>query len=99
MKKNKFVRGLSLIIFGAICGWGVAYAKNTSTHQPATNADQIQSQNTRHKMPHSQRKEAAARLKVAYVQDRENRLLTIAHAHRGYTGQGKEGGQNEHKPN
>lgn len=93
MKKNKFVTGLSLIIFGTVCGWGVAYAKNTPTHKSAANADTIQSQNTRHKMPHSQRKKAAARLKVAYVQDRDNQLLTIAHAHRGYTGQGKEGGQ------
>ena len=29
MKKNKFVRGLSLIIFGAVCGGGGRMLKTT----------------------------------------------------------------------
>jgi hypothetical protein len=87
MKTNKFVRGLSVTILVSFFGGGVAYANNAL---PASH--QILSQNARQKMPHSKRKEAAARLKGDYVQQRENQLLEIAHAHRGYTGQGQAGG-------
>ena len=86
MKTTIFLSGLSMTILVTLFGGGVVYAKNTSP------AIQIQSQNARQKMPHSKRKEAAARLKGDYVQQRENQLLEIAHAHRGYTGQGQAGG-------
>ena len=81
-----------MTILAAFLGGGVAHATGASSNNPAANAGQIQSQNKRQKMPHSQRKAAAVRLKHSYVQERENRLLTIAHAHRGYTGQGMAGG-------
>ena len=94
MKKNKFVRGLSLIIFGAVCGWGVAHAKgDTSTHDQITNADQIQSKNSRHKLPHADRKAAAVRLKQSHGQQHQQQLHDIARLEKGYTGNGQRGEQ------
>jgi len=88
MKKNKFVTGLSLIIFGAVCGWGVAYAKDdTSTNDQKTNAEQVQSQNKRHKLPHVDRKAAAVRLRDTHEQQRQQKLVDSANTGNGQRGQ------------
>ncbi|UOA07308.1 hypothetical protein [Methylobacter sp. S3L5C] len=94
MKKNKFVTGLSLIIFGVIWGWGVAYAKgDNSTPDQINNSDQIQSRNSRHKMPHSDRKASAVRLRQSHGQQHQQQLQGIAKLEIGYTGNGQRGEQ------
>ena len=88
MKKNKFVMGLSLTIFVALCGGGVAHAKGgTSTHDQKTNAEQIQSQNKRHKLPHVDRKAAAVRLRDTHEQQRQQKLVDSANTGNGQRGQ------------
>jgi hypothetical protein len=88
MKKNKFVRGLSLTIFVALCGGGVAYAESdTSTNDQITNADKIQSQNSRHKLPHVDRKAAAVRLRDAHELQRQQKLVDSANTGNGQRGQ------------
>ncbi len=94
MKKNKIVTGLSLIIFGAACGWGVAHAESkTSTHDQKTNAEQVKSQNKRQKLPHADRKEAAVRLKATHKQQHQQKLVESAQLEKGYTGNGQRGEQ------
>ncbi|MCX7102828.1 MAG: hypothetical protein NTX38_15440 [Methylobacter sp.] len=71
--KNKLTKVLCLTtLVASLCG-GVAYARNGSNLPRATEAEQIKSQNTRHKTPHSDRKSAAMRLKMSYTQQRQER--------------------------
>ena len=94
MKNTKLVTGLSLIIFSAILGMGLANAKShKSSNTEITNADQIQSQNKRHKMPHGNRKAAAVRLKQTHELQHQQKLLNSAQLEKGYTGHGQRGGQ------
>jgi len=88
MKNNKWLVGLSLIIFSAIWGGGVANA--TSSNQ-MTKAVQIQSQNKRHKMPQADRKAAALRLKQTYAIQQQQKLVKRALLKKGYTGHGQRG--------
>jgi hypothetical protein len=81
MTKNKFVIGMSLTMLVALWGGGAAYAEDTSTDKPETKAEQIQSQNTRHRMPHSERRAAAARLKVANQGARDNEMARQVREH------------------
>ena len=94
MKKNKFVTRLFLTIFVALCGGVVAHAKgNTSAHNQITNADQVKSQNKRHKLPHVDRKAAAVRLKQSHQQQHQQKLTGSARLKKGYTGNGQRGEQ------
>ena len=96
MKKNKLAMGLSLTILVALYGGGVAQAvQGNHSQNPAGVSDPIASQNLHNKgikSPHSSRKTAAKRLKVAHQQQHQQELQKRAMAHHGYTGHGKAGG-------
>ncbi len=94
MKNTKLVTGLSLIIFSAIWGIGLTNATDhKSSLTEKTNADKIQSQNKRHKMPHIDRKAAAVRLKQSKVHQHQQQLADSAQLEKGYTGHGQRGGK------
>jgi hypothetical protein len=103
MKKNKLVMGLSLAILAGLWGGGVAHAVSpnaspTAQNNPGASAqaprgpvDPVQSQNARQKMPLSQRKAAALRLRGVYQQQHHNNLMAFAQTQHGYNGQGQMG--------
>jgi len=81
MKKNKWVKGLCLTILAATVGGGsLAYAEKdeNSSISELKAGDQIPSQNQRQKMQHSQRKEAAQRLKAKHYQTRAKEMADHA---------------------
>jgi len=71
MKKINVAMGLSLTILVALYGGGVAQAvQGNHSQNPAGVSDPIASQNPNYKgikSPHSSRKEAAKRLKMAHL--------------------------------
>ena len=93
MKKNKLARGLCLTILVAFCGGGVAHAAGTSSQNPMSNGDPIQSHNSRHKTPHADRKAAAARLRVttqtARADDMARQVSEHGRSHHGHNGGAK----------
>lgn len=94
MKKNKFVLGLSLTILVSLMGGGVAYAVKATSQKPAGVSDPIVGQNPHYKgikSPHSSRKAAAKRLKVAHQKQHQQELQKWAKTHHGYTGHGQTG--------
>ena len=95
MKKNKLAMGLSLTILVALWGGGIAYAAGAPSQNPAGVGDPIAAQNPHYKglkTPHSSRKAAAKRLKVAHQKQHQQELKNWTKAHHGYTGHGQTGG-------
>lgn len=82
MIKNKLAIGLSVAILSALWGGGFAHAKTTNTakiakaspHSPMSEGEPVKSHNDRQKTPHSDKKAAAARLKVEFKQTKANEI-------------------------
>jgi len=78
MKKNKLATGLCLTFLVAFWGGSLAYAQGDSSQNALKAGDQIPSRNQRQKMQHSQRKEAAQRLKAKHYQIRAKEMADHA---------------------
>ena len=91
--KNKLSKVLCLTALIGLWGGEAAYAQGGHSQNSSTNAEQIQSQNTRHKTPHADRKTAALRPRKAHEQQHQQHLATSALHKHGYTGRGKRGGK------
>ena len=93
MKQNKIAKGLLLTILVALCGGVVAQSvQGAPSQNPTGVSEPIVGQNPHYKglkSPHSSRKAAAKRLKVAHQQQHQQELQKQAMTHHGYTGHGK----------
>ena len=89
MKKNKIVKGLSLISLVVFCGAGIAEPlQSTASLNSEVAGDPIASQNPHYKglkSGHSSRKEAAKRLKVNHQLQRQQEAENSVATHQGQT--------------
>lgn len=93
MKKMITAVGLLLAILFAFLGSGTALAVG-NPQAKANNREPVQNPTILQKglkSPHSSRKQAALRLKVAHQQKHQQRIQNWANKHRGYTGKGQTG--------
>ncbi|MCX7099910.1 MAG: hypothetical protein NTX38_00040 [Methylobacter sp.] len=89
--KNKLTKGLCLTALIVFSIGGVAQATGNNNTHSMHKGEPIQSQNARQKTQHTDRKTAAALLKVAYQQQLQKHLKDSANGQQGHTGLGKRG--------
>lgn len=86
--KNTIQKGVALTMLLMIISVGVSYAKSSGTKIPSKNFDPVQTQNKRHKTPHTDRKMAAKHLRTEHQQELNAKLQKWTHEHQGYSGRG-----------
>jgi hypothetical protein len=84
MNRKKLLIGISLIALSTSLGGGIAYAKKYAEKPPLPQHTLTQDP----RQLHTARKDAAKRLKVVVDQKRKERLNSIAHQQKGYSGKG-----------
>ena len=88
MNRN-FTTRIALAVLVTVMSAGVSYAKPTSSKSPSVKTDPVQTQNTRHKTPHADRKAAAKHLKLVHQQKIQTELTDSARRHKGFSGRGR----------